>query len=1180
MKKLFFIVLLTGGMLFASVSDEYLFGKRMFDDKLYDEAIHEFKMIYTKYPTSPYAEQALFYSGEAYRMKKEYKKAEEIYRMLRDGYPDSLLKDKALYYLALSSFKQGKAEEAAKLYASLFKLFPQSDITKTALTDFINACYKAENFEEVIVTGRELKRNYPENEQLPDVLFSTAKAFYKLNRPQEAEKALQTVIKEFPDYDARWKALELSLDQIEKNQGLAKATEKLSEELKQNPPRFYDEKFREKLLLYLIAQEKYAEVSEQINILINRYDNSQNAPFYIKTRSDIRLKLAHYGKIIDSFKKELKYVKKSKYFNDYRINFAKACYFSKKYRSAEEALDEFDATDLSNSLNYEKDLLAAKIQEKTGHLRNAVIAYKKILEKYPGICNREYILNQTGDIFYFKFNQPASALQYYRQAMTSQKENEAAAASFKAALCLEKTEKTEEALDYLYQINTENITDKTLLKKIEQKKTYLLSYKYKNYKSALEKLIEATEKFIRDNDKEKFNSALTEITVKDLKDYKAGLRMNENIESNRAYYNNALLYLKLADKARLEGNIALQEEYLKNSDEMKNKIEKNPELLLETEIEKSLVIDGYEINENTAKKLENFISSYGNKESANRYRYLSGKYYEKTNPEKTALLFEALTPEKIGENDYKASKLKLAEYYFQKDKFDLAVANYELAGNLTGISNPGAFYHQALSLAEIGKTEESIKRLNFLVNNAESFDNFNKAVIKLAEFYENKGDLTASAELYQKISDDEQNDDYCRKISDLFNKINQPEKAKISLMRIENKTNSDMEKLADLQFITGDGIMSEYTLEELIKKENDLKKRLLYFQKIGHIAFMRGDYEKSSKKYQKIIKDFKSKIKPEKYKNLNLKMIAEESIISSLKTGNRPQADRYKKLFKKILKKDKIAENKISLEQGIYYINVNPEKAIGYFKKLMKKEETPPEIKTDAYFWNGVAKLKIKDTEEAKKNFKYVLKNGNQEQKNQANLKLGSIYFSAEKYKEALAFYYSVIENDETGNLAKDAARNFAVVCKTIEEWEKAIEAYEIILEKFGNSQLEGETVFNIAYCHFRNKKYKNAVKMFEEALPLLKDDEMKAESQYWIGESYFGKEEYEKAVTAYIKVGYNYSKYPHWRGVAEIRAGEAYLKQGKPDKARYIWQRVISVFGKNSQWGKQAQAHLDLLPI
>jgi tetratricopeptide (TPR) repeat protein len=333
---------------------------------------------------------------------------------------------------------------------------------------------------------------------------------------------------------------------------------------------------------------------------------------------------------------------------------------------------------------------------------------------------------------------------------------------------------------------------------------------------------------------------------------------------------------------------------------------------------------------------------------------------------------------------------------------------------------------------------------------------------------------------------------------------------------------------------------------------------------IGHIAFVLENYQKAAKTYDKVIIRSISNL-PHKDR------IAEEIIISYYRIENRPKAEKLYDRFEKLLKKNKKAKLNIKLNSGIYYVNFNPSKATRIFSKIIKPKDNPKQIKLKAYFWRGVAKMELKKADEAYRDFEEVEKSNNIKLKNRVMLKLGTLNFSKENYQKALDYYYYVIQNDSIGNLALNAAKNFAIVCKTIEAWEKAIDAYEIILDRWGNKELQAETVFNIAFCYYRNKKYNQAIKMFQKALPLLKDRNTKAESQYWIAESYLGLDNYEEAVNSFLKVSYNYGDLEQWAATADLKAGEAYIKLRKNNKARYILEKIISKYGLKSRWGKQA---------
>ena len=427
--------------------------------------------------------------------------------------------------------------------------------------------------------------------------------------------------------------------------------------------------------------------------------------------------------------------------------------------------------------------------------------------------------------------------------------------------------------------------------------------------------------------------------------------------------------------------------------------------------------------------------------------------------------------------------------------------------------------------------------------------------------------FTDAVKYSQLIPGMDRDDDYYLDLSNDYLKIGNKEKAKEYLLHIKEKDIETLRKLANLQFETRDYEMAKYTYNELVKKE---KNNLQNYKMLAHISFLQEDFLDAAKNYKVIVDKLGENFKDYQ----NIRQVALENIISLYRIENRPKAETLTKKFKDILSEDDLDE--IELNKGIYQIEVDPKKGEKIFKNLLKKPELKAETKIAAYFRRGIARLKQEKIEEAEVDFKTVANSIDPELSKQAHLKLGTINFSNENFQQALENYYKVIEADDDGQLAFDAAKNFAFVCKTIKEWQKAIAAYEIILERWGDSGLEAATVFDIAFCHFRDKKYMKSIEMFERAIPILNEKELQAEAHYWIGESYFGQEDYEKAISEFLKVGYNYSEFAQWTASAELRAGESYINLDKKDKAKRTFERIIDKYGKYSDWGKEASKRLE----
>ncbi len=492
-----------------------------------------------------------------------------------------------------------------------------------------------------------------------------------------------------------------------------------------------------------------------------------------------------------------------------------------------------------------------------------------------------------------------------------------------------------------------------------------------------------------------------------------------------------------------------------------------------------------------------------------------------------------------------------------------------LAETYIDLNHPDVMFHFAVSLNQTGYSNEAAEKLEFLINNSNGFTNFNVAVDYFVDLLINNGQYNKARQFYSYIKEDDRDDEYYLKSSELYLALGDKQSAKEAIMHVVEKDNKTLEKLAFLQYETGDLEMAKYSFNLLKNRDSG---NLNHYKMVGRIAFQQKEYLEAAENFKVVIDDLGEKPPVQE----GLGQLAREDIISLYHIGNRPKAEALVKRFdKNLAQQDK---DLIQLHEGIYYLDVDEKKAEKLFAKLTKPGEVENSIRYQAFFWRGVSNLKQEDLDAAEADFMVVLESGDQKLINQANMKLGTLNFSREKYQQSLKYYFDVIENDESGELALDAATNFAYVCKTIEEWQKAVAAYEIILERWGDSGLEANTLFDIAFCHFRDKRFPDALEMFRKALPILSDRELAAEAQYWIGESLYNMADYDKAIAEFLKVSYNYGDLVHWAATAELKAGEAYTKDEQTDKAIRIYERIISKYGEISQWGKEAQFRISSL--
>jgi len=1164
------VLILTFFLLTVTLSADLSFGKDLFNDRLYEEAIVEFEKVVADAPTSDAAQEAIFLIGKSYEARKLFGRSENSFIKLIEGFPGLSFKDEVLHNLAVVQFDQQKYNKTIETCELLLNRYPLSEWTRASLALYLESFYELGEYNQIIIKAKKFERNYEKDKNIPDVLLILARAYFADNIPEEGRSTLKKITAEFGNFNAAWKAVELEAELEEQSSGIAKASELLAAKLTEDVPRTFEEPLRYKLAEYYRSLNRYDLAYNELKKLIDKFDSSADLDKYILFYSNCQLHLNKADELVKDRTNFNKVFRESSLKSDYLLNISKAYLLMSETSKAKAQID--DARKATNDLQtlYKCDRLYADILLNEGKIAMALDSYKLLLNS--SFADQNDLLMVLGDIYYDKFSQFSAARKYYQRITTGYTEPVLLAkAYFKIAQCYEQQAKYNEAIEELNQVNLEDLPDEGLKEKIENRRNYLIRFKQKDFENAFNSLMQTLLTYSENGNKQKMQNELVKIMADDLKEYDKTLQLLKGDNTSEGLYTKAKLYLKMIAKLKAESNTATLFAKISDLNGLIDKLKtlKKNEWVDEIELKKML-ITAVDMDEVLVGKMETFIINYPAASAANEFRFLIFDFYKNSNPEKAAEFAQSLlNDDSILEENYFAAKIFLAEYFYEQNENDKALQNYQIAESYINVFKPDVYFHYAVILNESGQSETAEQKLAFLVNNAGNYRNFAGVIDYYSDLLRKNGKFDTAIKAQLMLPDEQRSDMFWQKLSSDYLELNDKENAKFAIMHIVEKDYPILFLLGQLQFETGELEMAKYTFGELVKQnKNDLKNH----EYLGDIAFLQEEYLLSAQEYKIIIDKLGNNFADYE----GIKELALQNIIALYRVQNRPKAETLTKKFKNLFSAEEI--NDIELNRAVYHSKTDKKKAEKILSGLIKGKNVSVPTKIKSYFWRGVIYLEQNKLDEAAADFSTVAGSIDQKMSNEAHLKLGTITFSQEKYREALDHYYTVIENDEDGKLAFDAARNFAFVCKTIEEWQKAIMAYEIIIERWGDQELEASTLFDIAFCHYRDKKYANAAEMFARAIPLLTENELKAEAQYWIGESYFGQELYETAVSEFLKVGYNYSEYVQWAASAELKAGEAYLRMNKIEKARRIYERIIEKYGRSSQWGSEAAKRLENL--
>ncbi|MCL1827852.1 MAG: tetratricopeptide repeat protein, partial [Candidatus Cloacimonetes bacterium] len=555
----------------------------------------------------------------------------------------------------------------------------------------------------------------------------------------------------------------------------------------------------------------------------------------------------------------------------------------------------------------------------------------------------------------------------------------------------------------------------------------------------------------------------------------------------------------------------------------------------------------------------------------NFFRFYLWKFYsEYGDNENIREVATAITKDPfVNEMDYQRVNISLASGFFEENNYSLAITHFEKADRFLTINNP-IYYHQyAICLLETKQTVKALEILQRLVLN--NIDNVNVAASRylIIDYWMDNNRVDDALDILLQVPVLKRTDEDFRALAKIYMLQLNSEKAKNSVLFIKNKTVEDQQLLANLHLLTGDEKSAETTWQAILTNSQDTANHLNSYAGLGYIFYQEEKYTEANKYYDEYFKIYNKNTSTQGILIQPIQTL-KEHIIACLMTNNRPKAESMQKNFAFLINNDHDFLAEIKLYEGIYYIKMDPKKAERPLTQVIEDGKISAELAYKALYYRGTLNMQEKKPAQAETDLLSALYTSDQKLKNQVCLKLGTLYYNQEKFEEALEYYYAVITHDREGDLAKDAAHNFAITARTIQQWNIAIAAYQIIMDRWGQSHLETETKLTIGFSFYMAKEYDQAINLLEQLFPDLQTTEHRAEAQFWIAESLLKKGEYEKAEEGFKKIKTTY-RVARWIELADLKIAETYIYRGDKDRGKILLQEVIRVQGAASDAGKEA---------
>ncbi len=163
------------------------------------EAKAQFDKVILQFPTSRYADDALFQSANIDLEKGNYQVAIRSYTKLIKDKPKSYLVPTSLQKRALAYNNIQVYEEAIRDYRRILSEFPDAPAAKDALLGLQSTLENAGRSDEMSDVLADYKRKNPESSDVEKLEFETAKNLFGNEKYPQAIKAFQSFIRDYPN---------------------------------------------------------------------------------------------------------------------------------------------------------------------------------------------------------------------------------------------------------------------------------------------------------------------------------------------------------------------------------------------------------------------------------------------------------------------------------------------------------------------------------------------------------------------------------------------------------------------------------------------------------------------------------------------------------------------------------------------------------------------------------------------------------------------------------------------------------------------------------------------------------------------------------------------------------------------------------------------------------------------
>ena len=380
-----------------------------------------------------------------------------------------------------------------------------------------------------------------------------------------------------------------------------------------------------------------------------------------------------------------------------------------------------------------------------------------------------------------------------------------------------------------------------------------------------------------------------------------------------------------------------------------------------------------------------------------------------------------------------------------------------------------------------------------------------------------------------------------------------------------------------------------YQLATIAKEENNVALAAQYLQRasqfslggstgMNQAALEAAELFFKNEEYASAISRFSEVA--DKGSNDSLKQYVQSRIVVSyFRLNNAKEADTRASAFLKAFPGQARYAAEFDYERGMYFLRKDDYVAAKrFFDDVIHQYEGTPSMANALYGNARVAELSNK-TAEAIRLYEGVLQRfASDPIAPRVHLALGNLYYGQEQWDPAARQYKAILDSESRSpDLVQYAMNNLILAYKQLSLFDAALELTRKYIDRFPDDPDLMDKRVDIGILYQKLGYYDQSVVHLQSLLDNANAD-LEAEVRYYIGESYYYKGDYQQAILEFLKVPYLVTKKTKvdWTATSYYMAGQSYEKMSKFDQAITMYKQIIARPGIDATFKTGAQREID----